>query len=1027
MPIADFMTENPINTVLRRLSVFALVVGVITGVGLFFLRGWHRADDFSSALDLLSGLAMLGMVLAVLMWGGPVHHWIMGEGGSRKRLRYYGLACLAAVFAPAFLSPVWMPGPLKILLFMGLFAGIFVVLVVSEQKAKWRPVFFLGSLAAILLTLQLSAQSRLLKKVPWFNSSPSNIAKAVAGTFLDATDTVGSSLLMALDFDTLPKQAKIGSIHLRLAPGSLEAMAGNLPGSAKARYYDGTMLYPDGQWRRIKYRMRGRSIWHWMPEKPSLRIKLRKANPIDLQRHINLVNPEDRTMVANLLGEEIARNMGVLTHRSQFVRLFINNKYFGVYHRTTREDEEMLRLNRRVPGPLLIGEFLRIPWKKEQFDVAGRSDILKKVDPVGQMVDAINSAIGPDRYRALWKSMSFDKLARWDAAMKIAGGSHTNSSHNHLYYFDPRLGRLEPVITDINGHGMLLYPRWLDRHFKPYVPDYKLPLNELLQPLMNAALRDPRFLHRRNELLYEALKGAGSAAAQGAILDDYYDRIDPDVRADRHKGSIEPLAVGFFRQPFSNTQYDKAKSNLRTWIPRRNNFLTEQLDKVDVNVSIAPNKQGSGSLVLVAVGGNAAARLDPAVFNGALLADKKLSGEFSAAEDADLLLHPGLVEDREFIYPVFGKEDNRYYLRPGVQRYLFAAPDDGVGDLAERFRDGFTHSLNGKSIQVEVTVVDGIDPKTVAYNGTSVHPWLLPREPVGEVLLGPGDITLEKSLFVGPRQQLRVAAGTTLRMGPGVAIVSRGPIFVEGTAAAPVKVVRAQSANAWGGILVYGEASAGSRIRHATITGGSLTNADNIITSGMVAFYGSRDTRIEDTTLGGNVISDDTLHVVYGDISLARLQISNCYGDCIDFDYARGSIDELAIGDAGNDGIDFMTSQIRLGGVDINGAGDKGLSIGELSEIEATGVRISNTKIAIAVKDRSKLRLDQGDLNDNEMGFDIYSKNWRYGRPGQANISHTRFTGNQVDARIEDGGLLILGPGAEPETITGDGKVELRP
>lgn len=1017
------MTETSFNTILRRLTALALLVAGLVGAGIYFLRGWHRAAMFSDALTLLSALAMFGAVLAVLMSVGPVNQWLLEDEKFRRRLRYYGLGSLTTVFAPAFLAPVWIPTPLSILVVMVLFAAASVVLVVSEQQAKWRPVFFLGSLAAIILTLQFSAQSRLLKRINWFTASPGAIAKTVAGTFLDATDTVGSSLLMAIDFDTLPKQAKIGSIHLRLASGSLEAMAAKLPQSAKARYFDGTMLYPDGQWKRIKYRMRGRSIWHWMPEKPSLRIKLRKANPIDLQRHINLVNPEDRTMVANVLGEEIARNMGVLTHRSQFVRLFINNKYFGVYHRTTREDEEMLRLNRRVPGPLFIGEFLGKPWKKEQFDIAGRPDILEKVNPIGQMVNAINAETGPARYQALWSAMSFEKLARWDAVMKVVGGIHTNNTHNHLYYFDPRLGRLEPVTTDINGHGMLLYPRWLDRHFKPYVPDYKLPLNEMLQPMMDAALRDPRFRHRRNQILYDSLQGVASAAAQTTILDNYYDKIDRDVRADRHKGSIEPLAIGIFRQPFSNLQYNEAKANLRNWISRRNEFLLQQLNQVAIKVSISPDG-AEGSLVLVALSGNAAVRLDASVFSGALLADRTLSGQFSDTGQTDFLLHPGLVEDRLFSYQIFGKEEDRYYLRPGVQRYLFAAPDDKTGKLAQRLGSAFSHSLSGKAVEVETSVVATIDPQTVEYNSATVHPWLLVPPPTGEILLGPGEVAVEKTIVVGPRQHLRVAAGTTLYMHPGAAIVSQGPVYIEGTPRSPIKIMRAQPSKAWAGILVHGESSANSRIRHTSITGGSFTNADNIVSSGMVAFYGSRGTHIEDSSLGGNVISDDTLHVVYGDVSVLHTKIGNCFGDCIDFDYVQGMVRDLAIEDAGNDGIDFMTSKVDLESVVIDGANDKGFSVGELSEVSATDIKIGHAQIAIAVKDRSQLTLDQSTIHDSEIGFDIYSKNWRYGQSGRASVKQTRFTKNQVDVRIDDDGLLTLGPGAEPTSITGDGTVE---
>lgn len=1021
------MPLTPLDVLTRRLAVLGAAGGLATGVILVLLRQWHRAAEISQALDLLTALSGLGVLLSLLMAKGPVHHWIMGSRPQRRRLKFYCLGGILAVFAAAALAPVQMPTPLVLFVFLGFFATSSVALIATEGRAKWRPLFFVGSVLVIFAVLQFSAQIRLLKRIDWPNASPTKILKSVAGTFFDAADSVGSSLLMALDFDLLPKKTKIGTIQLRVAPGSLEAMAANLPQSAKEKFYRGYMLYPDGQWRRIQYRMRGRSFWHWMPEKPSLRIKLRKANPLGLQRHINLVNPEDRAMVANVLGEEIARGMGVLTHRSDFVRLFVNNKYFGVYHRTTREDQEMLRLNRRIPGPLFIGEFLGDPWKKEDFEVAGRPDILEKVNPLGQMIEAIYEKPSIDRYEKFWGAISFEKLARWDAAMKVVGGFHSDSGHNHLYYFDPRLGRLEPVVTDVNGHGMLLYPRWLDRHFKPYVPDFRLPLNERLQPIMDTALRDPRFVHRRNEILYRALNGVGSAKAQEKLIASYYARIDGDVRADRQKGAIEPVAIGFFRQPFSNRQFDEAKANLVAWIRQRNEFLKEELDRAEVQVTVAPRQNGKGSLFLVAVTGNGSVRMEGLPGTASPLADKNLNGGFVATQDSDLVLHPGLIEDRDFVYPFVGSGNDRFSLRAGTQRYLFATPVTTADELAGWLKGAFSLALGGQRLDPLVKIVASIDPAAVDYNRVSFHPWLFPKQETGDIVLGPGNVTLNESLFIGPKQRLRILPGTAVKMGPGVSIISRGPVKIEGTADAPVHIGRADPEKAWGGLLIYGEPTKGSRIRHARITGGSAAFADNIAALGMVSVYGSRDFLLENSTLGGNVVSDDTLHIVYGNATLVRNRFEDCFSDCVDFDYVRGRVEGMVIRNAGNDGIDFMDSTVLLSDVRIEGAGDKGLSVGELSRVTVSDARISGAATAIAVKDASRLTLEEGELSANGIGIDIFKKNWRYGGPGRAKVSRTRFDGNEVDLRVEENGVITLGPGAEPRTVVNNGTVERSP
>ena len=47
-----------------------------------------------------------------------------------------------------------------------------------------------------------------------------------------------------------------------------------------------------------------------MPDKPSLRLRLPETNAIGLQRHINLVNPEDRAMIGNYIADELGRRLG---------------------------------------------------------------------------------------------------------------------------------------------------------------------------------------------------------------------------------------------------------------------------------------------------------------------------------------------------------------------------------------------------------------------------------------------------------------------------------------------------------------------------------------------------------------------------------------------------------------------------------------------------------------------------------------------------------------------------------------------
>jgi hypothetical protein len=1017
------------------LGVLAGAAGTASASAFYLLGAWHRSSDFADARLLLIQLSIIGAGLGGILLLPWASRWFTDPVSGTRRLFWYSSACLAGLYGAAFFGPVPVPMPIAILVSVSLAAAILIMAVALKKHRKRRLLLLTGAMIGIVVTVFISAQARYYYRLPFKNVSLTVFSKPFGLSVLDTVDDLIAAVETSLDFDTLPETALIDQVHIRTEPGSLEAMVSRLPQSAKEKYYRASMRYPDGRWRKIKYRLRGRSPWHWMPEKPSLRLKLRKPNPLGLQRHINLINPEDRAMVANIYGEELARNFGVMTHISKFVRLYINDKYFGVYHQATREDEGMMLANRRVPGPLFGGEFLGEKdlysnwqneprfWRREHFKISGETDYLKQVDPLGQLLDAIAMPTGVARYEKLWRVLSFEKFAHWDAFMKVAGGNHTDVSHNHLYYFDPRLGVLEPVTADINGHGMMYYPRWLDRYFKPFEPDFKIPLNERLQPLLEAALRDPRFLNRRNEIVYRSLDREGSVAVQNKILDGYYALIDKDARADRHKGSLEGLSTGLYRQPFSNAEYERGKKRMRRWIKDRNAFLRTELDKVSVAVRIAP--AGAGALFEVAVTGNSSARLDLASLNTTLLADRGLNGTFSDTAAKSLLLPPGLRQDTEFNYPYYGVREGRFWLRPGTQRYLFVAPELSPDELVRRLRKAFSKALGKQKLDITAKNEPGIDPLTIEYDANTVHLWRFADEPEGDVVLGPGEHVLTEMLTVGPKQRLVVLPGALLKLAPGVSIVSRGPVHIQGTQDNPVRIKRLDSERPWGGLLVIGPASAGSRISHAQISGGSIARVGNIINSGMVSIYGSQGFRLDNSVLAANKVSDDTLHVVYGDAVIKNTTFKACSGDCIDFDFVTGSLGNVVIRQAGNDGIDFMMSTVSLDGIDIVGAGDKGFSVGEGSQVTASGIRISGTAIAIAVKDQSALSLRNATLTGNGIGVDLYKKHWRYGGSGRATLDETQFSGNDIDVRLAKDSRLKLGPDATPSRISGAGSIEM--
>lgn len=843
----------------------------------------------------------------------------------------------------------------------------------------------------------------------------------IAATALDALIMTGYSLTSLFDTKTKTENFGLDSINLEVQLGSLDKMVSRLPDSAKAKYYPASMLYPDGTWKNIDYRLRGRNIWHWHLSKPSLRLKLPKKYPINLQRHINMVNPEDRGAISNIAAEALATKLGVLTPITKFTTLYIDGEYKGLYHQTTREDEEFLRLAGRMPGPLFIGDGLGKVWRALEFKNVGDLDTLQYIQPIENLIEIIYSLNSPDRHQKLWEIMSLEKLAAWQASINLVGSIHTDYLHNHLYYFDPTLGQLEPVLSDANGHGLLTWDNHFARFWFREHSNYEIGLNQRMHPLSNAAFRDPIFMHKRNQLLFTALNSFGSENEQNKLLRDYYEQIDEAMRADRKKSSLEAGFIGWFRFPYGNWLYERAKKDVSIWIEKRNEFLHQELDKSIVSYSLEKDIKRNIRLT-VEVDGVSATNFDISTIPGKVFAQHKLSWNSKPVLTNGLeILYPGLAEiDDETCPRTHGSHP--FCLKPSPQIYLFSVQMKDEIQLSELLSAAFSNAVTGLKIKPTKKRRNEI---TGSKNPFVLHAWELNNAVPQVVTLGPGPVTLTEDLMIRPQDILFVRPGTRLALAGGISIASKGKVIFAGNEASPIKVEPIIEDDPWGAIIIHGKGAKDSSIRYTSFSGGSTAQKFNVKYSGMVSAHDVENIDIENSAFTKNHLSDDLIHIVYGKANLNGLELSDCYADCIDLDYVDSVVEGITIKNAGNDGLDLMASRVNIERISIEEASDKGISIGEGSAVTLSNGKFTKSSIGVAVKDLSELNISDSEFAGNKIGISIYKKNWRYGKPGKVFSERLEFFENRVDLEIEKDGFFYSAK-TLPMRIVGDGEVTIQ-
>ena len=247
---------------------------------------------------------------------------------------------------------------------------------------------------------------------------------------------------------------------------------------------------------------------------------------------------------------------------------------------------------------------------------------------------------------------------------------------------------------------------------------------------------------------------------------------------------------------------------------------------------------------------------------------------------------------------------------------------------------------------------------------------------------------------------LEFPPGSVVRFGPEAGLLSYGPIRALGTAEAPVRFLPASPAAGFRGIAIV-DARAPSLFEHVELTGarGGFFGLHQI-SGGLSVFNSSvRITRSHLHDLPAN----DGVHLSHADFTIEDSVIEGTASDALDIDWGFGTVENSSFarcGLASGDCIDVSGARVDLRDIRIEGASDKGVSIGELSVVEISGLQVSNSRIAVAVKDGAVVRIEDCVLAGNDYGLLRYIKKPIYPYPALVEDG-CRYTGNAVARRDE--------------------------
>lgn len=777
-----------------------------------------------------------------------------------------------------------------------------------------------------------------------------------------------------------PSTNRLPLLSLAVTRDGLDALNQQLSRDSARTYVKG-YLQKDGQTHEVGIRYRGGQPWQWLGVQKSLKLRIDRGDLLEGTRIFNLLNDPTPFGMEDQIILDLAREMGLLAPEYRPIRVRLNNTDMGVYRYAAQPTEGLLRRGRRVPGSMYSGDtetvdpvlkvgalfFSRDGWQKV---AASSPDTEKDFSEIERMLRAIQSASFLDFASYARQEIALDRYAMFDALDVVFGGNDHDYFSNHKFFFDRYTGRLEPVA-------------WSFRGFQ-----HEPAFNLVDHPLLVRLKMVPGYLTARNRAVYELLNGKASVPEVRGRTDRTFEALLPELAADPYWDAYKllPRVTRFHRfmlRPMSRGRWLLAAKAELQGFTRRSRFLLDALERPGVTLHWTPG-HGVPSRIDLTVDGESAYRLREIAVAGqcagsfALHADLDRNQRLSGADPvvatgtmgsnspvtlyAELL--PGIVlvarpDGDEKHGRVRAQAEARHY------SYLLSTPDCAPSETAFILDNKVTGASSrmiaagpGRPDQMESLPPAGDVPR-LAIGQRSPHLWAFGPVPLSEeVALGPGVVRLSRTRVFLPHQTVTIAAGTRLELGPDASLVFFGPLHALGTDGRPIVITSADPRRPFGGVALQGRATAGSRIEHVVLEGASRAHHGSVEYTAALNIHDTSDVTVEALTLVRSSGSDDAVHAAYvQNLRLHEITVREAPVDAVDLEFTTAEVRGLTVVGAGDDCLDLMGTTLRLSDSALLGCTNNGVSAGEESEVNASGVLIADSKLGVLAKNASRVRL----------------------------------------------------------------------
>ena len=232
------------------------------------------------------------------------------------------------------------------------------------------------------------------------------------------------------------------------------------------------------------------------------------------------------------------------------------------------------------------------------------------------------------------------------------------------------------------------------------------------------------------------------------------------------------------------------------------------------------------------------------------------------------------------------------------------------------------------------------------------------------------NLEINENFYLAKNKVLDIQKGVEIKFTKDVSIFSEGTISFNGTAKEPIIVFSDNKV----GSLIFSNNN--YRFHNVIFKNLSYPKDNEKILYGGINIINSNVKIKNIKIISSN--SEDAINLISSNSNIENLEVVNISADAIDIDFGTLKFKNISCKHVSNDCLDVSAAKVEGSFLKGKNIKDKGLSFGENSIGKISNIDFQNSKLGVAVKDGSKLKLTKYLLKNNEYDVAVFNKKKEY-------------------------------------------------